>query len=344
MSPIKLLAKKDGARCGLCPLLKEESVGASPVVAGRRLKLIIVGEAPGRSEQKLGRPFVGLSGKMVDRLLTANKLLRSETYLTNAAFCRGESDKDNERAAACCAPRLLKELSVLPADVPIATLGATSAKSVLGMKKILMIRGFVWRVPTIDPKELEAARRAPLKFSPGPHRREVELKSATLLGRAALSERVILPSIHPAFVLRSEVWHPIIRLDFKRIGRFVRGEINVKKLADTGKNIATTDTRLLRRLGSVVSLDIETAPIADWASPSAKRAAARAVENDRMPSALTHKLLCVGLSDRVTSICLWPWRPRMAKPLAKFLRTRKLVVGHNIMAYDAVVLAQHGVL
>ena len=286
----------------------------------------------------------GLSGKMVDRLLTANKLLRSETHLTNAAWCRSDKDKENDRAAVCCAPRLLKELSELPPTVPIVTLGATSAKSVLGMKKILMIRGFIWRVPNIEPKELEAARRAPLKFpANSAHRKEVELKSAILLGRAALSKRVVLPSIHPAFVLRSELWHPIIRLDFKRIGRFVRGEINMKKLADMGKDVPTTNTTLLRRLGSVVSLDIETAPIADWASPSAKRAAALAVENDRMPSALVHKLLCVGLSDRITSICLWPWKKRMAKPLSKFLRTRKLVVGHNMLAYDAIVLRQHGV-
>lgn len=344
--PIKVAARKAGAKCFLCPLLKEEPVGASPVVAGRSLKLIIVGEAPGRSEVKLSRPFVGLSGKLVDKLLTANKLLRSETYLTNAAFCRSDHDKENERAAVCCGPRLLKELSGLPSNVPIMTLGATSAKTVLGLKNILTIRGFIWRVPTIDAKELEKARKAPLKHPLGsPNRKEVELQSAILLGRSELSGRIVLPSIHPAFVLRSELQHPIIRLDFKRAARLVRGEINVRKLADHVKPIVTTDLRVLKRLGSVIALDIETTTRLDL-TPDQKRAVKLCQDykpKAQMPPPQLLRPLCVGMSDGFTTVVLFPWKKRMAKPLSRFLRTRKIVSTHNGFAFDAVVLRAHGV-
>ena len=346
--PIKVAARKMGARCGICPLVKEPPVGSTPVIAGRALKLIIVGEAPGRTEIKLGAPFKGLSGKMVDRLLTANKLLRSETHLTNASYCRSAEgrDKENERAAQCCGPRLLRELEALPSHTPIMTLGALASKTVLGLKGIMGIRGFIWRVPTIDPKELEKAKKSHLKFTPGSSgRKEAELKNAILLGRSTLSKRVVMPSIHPAFVLRSETWHPIIRLDFKRVGRLVRGEIKMSKLADRVKPIITTDTGLLRRLGSVVALDIESTKRDDL-TPDQERAwklCENAKPKPEMPPPQLHRPTCVGVSDGFTTVVLFPWKKRMARPLSRFLRSRKSVATHNGITFDAVCLKQHGV-
>lgn len=344
--PIKLAAKKMGARCQLCPLLKEEPVGALPVVSGRTLKLIIVGEAPGRTEIKLKKPFVGLSGKMVDGLLTANKLLRSETHLTNSAFCRSDKDKENDRASMCCAPRLLKELLTLPTNVPIVTLGATSSKSVIGLKGILGIRGFIWKVPFIDPKEVAKAKKAPLKFPvKTPARRESELESAILIGRSLLSGRIVLPSIHPSFVLRTETQHTLIRTDFNRIGRVVHGKLNLKRLDDRVKPIVTTDLRLLRRLGSVVALDIETTKRDDL-SPDQERAwnlCEEAKPKPEMPPPYLHRPTCVGISDGATTIVLFPYRKKMAGPLSRFLRTRKTVSTHNGIIYDSVVLKEQGV-
>ena len=151
-----------GARCDLCPLGKDpKPVFASKPANGKKLKLIMVGEAPGRVEQRIGAPFLGPSGQLVNRtLLDAGAGdLRAHSYLTNAALCRGDGDQENEAAAVCCAPRLYNELNALPKNVPILALGKAAAKSVLNVKSILMARGFVWTAKEIDESALKAARR-----------------------------------------------------------------------------------------------------------------------------------------------------------------------------------------
>lgn len=330
---IKRWARSLGARCDLCPLSKETAVGPAPPKKLHRLT--VIGEAPGRAEVKLGGPFLGASGKLVDQLMAANKLRRDETYLTNAALCRSSTgdDDENDRAADCCAPRLLSELHRNSEHhIPLAPLGKSSTKSLLGVKSILLARGFVWRMPEI---EVETSRRAVLRIPAGtPRRALAELKYATVQRRAKLAKRLVLPSIHPAFVLRSEVWHPILQADFRRIARAVRGQLP-RPLADQGTHLVTQDPRKLYQLGPVVSLDVETT---------------------HAGSALLADLLCVGFSDGgwrlrknqlwdvpETTIVLWPWKPALAKPLTEFLKTRTAVVGHNLMNFDKIVLEMHGV-
>ena len=321
--PVKVAARKLGARCYSCPLLKDGiPVGPAPIVSGRKLRLIAVGEGPGAREEQEGRPFVGKSGQLFDSLLMMNKLLRSETHVTNGALCRAESDNDKKRAAHCCTPRLLSELAALPAQVPIATMGAFSTKAILGMSNITLIRGFIWKVPAIDPKEVEKAKREPLKHPLRTTRRnEAQLKADILTGRAALAGRVVLPTLHPAHILRQEVLGPLLKIDFKRVARVVRGEVDLDKLADKGKYTVTTDVRKLRALGRVISLDVET---------------------DTVASPLLATLLCVGMSDGYRTIVLWPWNKRLAKPLSRFLSTRETVVCHNL-SFDRAVLENHGV-
>jgi uracil-DNA glycosylase family 4 len=312
----KVAARALGARCNLCPL--KDRVAVAPSAPSKGLSLILVGEAPGRVEEKLGAPFMGQSGQLVNRLLASEaKVPRQATYLTNAALCRGESDRDNEAAAKFCAPRLLRELSSLPRNVPIAPLGKAAVNSVLGLSKILLTRGFIWTLPEVAYEDSQAKIS---KTPPGLKRKLVELRYDTLRFRHKLAGRVALPSIHPAFVLRSESWHPVIRADFRRIGRAVRGEI--KKLDSEGGHLVTQDVRKLYSLGPIVSLDVETT---------------------KAKSPLLAELLCVGLGDGKREIVIWPWLPRLAKALAKFLATRREVVGHNLIGFDKVVLEQAGI-
>lgn len=71
------------------------SVGPSPA------KLLILGEAPGETEQQLGIPFVGYSGQLLDDMLKVAEINRSECYLTNVLFTRPPSNK----LEAFCVPR-----------------------------------------------------------------------------------------------------------------------------------------------------------------------------------------------------------------------------------------------
>jgi uracil-DNA glycosylase len=270
------------------------------------------------------RPAKAEASKM--RLVYCIDVKETHNFLTTGVVahnCRAETDVDKKRAAHCCTPRLLAEIAQLPSTVPIVTMGAFSTKAILGMGNITLIRGFIWRVPTIDEKEQEKAKRDPLKHPVKTTRRiETQLKTDIFLGRAALAGRVVLPTLHPAHILRQEVWGPVLKIDFKRVGRVVRGEVDIDKLADKGKYTVTTDVMKLTRLGRTISLDVET---------------------DTVASPLLATLLCVGMSDGITTIVLWPWNKRMAKPLSRFLATRETVVCHNL-SFDRAVLWKHKVM
>lgn len=116
----------DCRRCRLCEgrarLVMPDGDPSSP--------LALVGEAPGAKEDEQGRPFVGRSGKLLDRLLEEEGLSRSGVYITNAVKCRppGNRPPTTEEMDACF-PFLEDEL----ADrAVIITLGRSAARDLLG--------------------------------------------------------------------------------------------------------------------------------------------------------------------------------------------------------------------
>jgi uracil-DNA glycosylase len=324
--PLKLQAREAGARCDLCPCAS----ASIPVtgIARPNPKIVIVGEGPGQVEERMGQPFVGKSGKFLDDLLQDQaKIPRAHVTILNAALCRHDTDEGNQRAGECCAPRLHHELAHVPARVPIVTLGSGSTSSVLGLDGIKSWRGFVFRAAVVTDKEVKAAERKAAKAAVG-LREDLELKAATLRGRAALAGRIVLPTLHPAYVLRSELEKPTIEIDFRRVARIVSSNGNFQDAASRGTSevvppIPTRVKKALRGLSSAVSLDVETTETA---------------------SALTAKLICVGIGDASGRVVvIWPWHERVAGTLAEFLRSRKAVVGHNMFQFDRVVLERHGV-
>ena len=171
---------------------------------------MVVGEGPGRKEEIFGRPFVGSSGALLDQVCGEAGIRRADLFLTNATLCRAEDERDLAAAAACCAPRLLQELA--DQDAPILALGKAAAKSVLGVSSIQLARGFVWEMPDVKRK-LKATRKKDV------------VKRAELEMRQRLAGRVVFPTVHPAFVLRSDAWRPIFALDIRRVGRWMKGEL-----------------------------------------------------------------------------------------------------------------------
>jgi DNA polymerase len=70
-----------------------------------------VGEAPGEEEVRLGRPFVGTSGKRLDKALEAARVERSRIYITNTVLCRPENNADpSSEAISACSERLIHEI------------------------------------------------------------------------------------------------------------------------------------------------------------------------------------------------------------------------------------------
>jgi DNA polymerase len=101
--------------------------------------LMVVGEGPGETEDKLGRPFVGRAGELLDRMLLAIGLPREDVFICNTVKCRPTLDLGNRLAnrpptpdeMGNCRPYLDQQIEIIRPRVILA-LGAPAAKSFMG--------------------------------------------------------------------------------------------------------------------------------------------------------------------------------------------------------------------
>lgn len=88
-------------------------------------KYMIIGEAPGRDEDCLGVPFVGLAGKRLDKLLGAAGISLNDCYITNVCRCRPPSNRTPKKVEVrACSSYLLEEIRLVQPQ-QIITLGST---------------------------------------------------------------------------------------------------------------------------------------------------------------------------------------------------------------------------
>ena len=125
--------------CLACPELaatrRHVVVGDVPV--GGRPRLVLVGEAPGATEDETGRPFVGRSGALLDQLLAEAGLDRGEAAVLNVVKCRPPGNRTPKAPeVARCGNWLHRQLELLDAPVVVA-LGLSSAKWFLGPRTVL---------------------------------------------------------------------------------------------------------------------------------------------------------------------------------------------------------------
>jgi uracil-DNA glycosylase len=78
--------------CGFA--ICEEATNLVPGEGDPRAEVVFVGEAPGASEDKQGRPFVGSAGKLLDRLLEDAGLERADVFITNVVKARPPGNRD----------------------------------------------------------------------------------------------------------------------------------------------------------------------------------------------------------------------------------------------------------
>lgn len=109
-------------------------------VAGSRV--MIIGEAPGRDEDREGRPFVGRAGQLLDRMLAAIDLNRTENvYITNVLPWRPPQNRDPKpEEIAMMHPFLERHVALAKPDF-IVCMGNISCLTVLGKKGITRMRG-----------------------------------------------------------------------------------------------------------------------------------------------------------------------------------------------------------
>jgi uracil-DNA glycosylase len=105
-------------------------------------EIMFVGEAPGFHEDRLGKPFVGAAGKLLDQLLGQIGIERRDIYIANVIKCRPPQNR-NPRAEEIesCKPYLLKQIELIRPKI-ICTLGNFSTQLLLGHKVgITKVRG-----------------------------------------------------------------------------------------------------------------------------------------------------------------------------------------------------------
>ncbi len=104
--------------------------------------LVFVGEGPGREEDLQGKPFVGRAGELLTRIIEAIDLTREEVYIANIVKCRPPNNRDpRPDEIQTCLPFLLKQLEAIRPKL-ICCLGTFAAQTLLGTEeRISALRG-----------------------------------------------------------------------------------------------------------------------------------------------------------------------------------------------------------
>lgn len=150
-------------------------------------RLMLIGEAPGEEEDRHGRPFVGPSGKLLDRMLAAIGLERDQVYIANTLYWRPPGNRTpTPQEVLACQPFLQRQIALIRPQI-IVLVGGAAAKTLLGRREgITRLRGR-WMACEL-PASAGEARSVPA-----------------------------LATLHPAYLLRSpaakrEAWQDLLAI------------------------------------------------------------------------------------------------------------------------------------
>jgi len=134
----------DVTACTKCPLCETRT----HTVFGEgspRARIMLIGEGPGRDEDVLGRPFVGKAGQLLDKMLASIDLTRNDVYIANILKCRPPRNRDPQPSEAAACIGYLRAQAALIRPPILVCLGRIAAQYILGQEvRITRDRG-VWR-------------------------------------------------------------------------------------------------------------------------------------------------------------------------------------------------------
>jgi uracil-DNA glycosylase family 4 len=130
-SALKII-REDIGECTRCRLHK----GRTNLVFGVgnvNAELMFVGEGPGADEDAKGEPFVGRAGQLLNNMISAMGIHRSDVYIANVVKCRPPSNRTPEKDECdTCSPFLMRQIDIIKPKVIVA-LGAVAAKNLLAV-------------------------------------------------------------------------------------------------------------------------------------------------------------------------------------------------------------------
>jgi DNA polymerase len=149
-----------------------------------RARVMFVGEAPGRDEDIEGLPFVGRSGKLLDRMIAAIGLDRSTVYIANVIPWRPPGNRTpTPQETQICLPFIQRQIELVNPDI-LVTLGNPSTQALLGTREGIMRTRGKW----------------------------IDYDTGTRVIRA-------MPTFHPAYLLRSPPYKRMSWQDLRAIAK-----------------------------------------------------------------------------------------------------------------------------
>lgn len=159
---------------------------------------MFIGEAPGETEDRLGRPFVGRAGEKLDQIIAAMGLSRADVYIANVLKSRPPENRTPLRhEIEGCGPFLRRQIEIIRPRA-IVTLGGPATQLLLGVEVgITRLRG-IWA--------------------------EYALEVSAAGGSAETLVVPVMPTFHPAYLLRNytpqvrrQVWEDMQKV-LERLG------------------------------------------------------------------------------------------------------------------------------
>jgi DNA polymerase len=143
-APTLEVLQQEVVSCTRCDELARTRTQTVFGVGNPRARLCFMGEAPGADEDRLGEPFVGRAGQLLNKFIDACKMKRDDVYICNIIKCRPPDNRNPlPEEAANCRPFLERQLELIQPEF-ICCLGAVAAQNLLGTQlSIGKLRGKV---------------------------------------------------------------------------------------------------------------------------------------------------------------------------------------------------------
>ncbi len=218
---------KSCQRCKLCTSRKQ--VVLPQIVPN--CKIMFIGEAPGQDEDRVGNPFVGDCGKLLDKCLSQVGILRSECSIINTVQCRPPNNRPPEKDEIDACRDILDYYIKLANPKVIVTLGNVALKRICKMSGITKHNGHI--LDTVHYPDIK-----------------------------------VIPVIHPSFALRDPKNEDLLLFGLKRVKTLASGESTTKLSDVTYVDTYEKFELMMKDLKSksYFAVDIETSRLHDWAN------------------------------------------------------------------------------
>jgi DNA polymerase len=175
---------RDCTRCRLW----ERRTQAVPGEGHPETEVVFVGEGPGQNEDRLGRPFVGAAGGLLEELLGLVGWRREDVFITNIVKCRPPGNRDPQPdEIAACAPYLRRQLEALDPAL-VVTLGRYSLQAFMPGDSISRVHG---TARAIDPASGARAAVGYAMYHPAAALRQAALRTTMERDMAAIPEILV---------------------------------------------------------------------------------------------------------------------------------------------------------